>query len=106
MATYAQSSAVGTWKGETANPNGTRTTVTLVVKGDGTGTFKGGAENQLSGIVIEGNSISFSFKPVRAGGALAMNMAGQVDGDTMTLRGTIGGGPANPGPPLVLAREK
>jgi hypothetical protein len=105
MAVHAQGSAVGTWKGETSSPNGSRT-VTLSIKADGTGTFNAGNDNALSGIVIEGNSVSFSFKPVGAGGAITMEMAGKVDGDTLTLRGTIAGSAGGPGPPLVLLRQK
>jgi hypothetical protein len=105
VAVHAQSFAVGTWKGETIGPNGSRT-VTLSIKADGTGTFNAGNDNALSGIVIEGDSVSFSFKPVGAGGAMTMNMAGKVDGDTLTLRGTIAGSAGGPGPAMVLSRQK
>ncbi len=100
---YAQSSAVGTWKGETQMPNGARAVI-LVINGDGTGRFNAGNDNELSGIVIEGDGVSFSFKPIAAGGALTVNMTGNVDGDTLTLRGTFEGGES--GPPMVLARQK
>jgi len=105
IAAHAQGSAVGTWKGETSGPNGPRT-VTLSIKADGTGTFNAGNDNALSGIVIEGNSVSFSFKPVAAGGAVTMDMAGKVEGDTLTLRGTIAGSAGGPGPAIVLSRQK
>jgi hypothetical protein len=101
-AVRAESAAVGTWKGETGG-NGSRA-VTLVVNADGTGTFNAGNDNALSGIVIEGDTVSFSFRPVGAGGTLTMSMTGKVEGDTMTLRGSIGAGP--PGPPFVLSRQK
>jgi hypothetical protein len=103
LAVYAQSAAVGTWKGEIALANASRA-VTLVINADGTGTFNAGSDNSLSGIVIEGDAVSFSLKPVAAGGAIAMSMVGKVDGDTLTLVGTVGEG--NPGPPLVLSRQK
>jgi hypothetical protein len=102
-AAHAQSSAVGTWKGEILGAGAPRAVI-LVVNGDGTGTFNAGNDNQLSGIAIEGDSISFTFKPVGAGGAVTMSMAGTVAGDTMTLRGTIGEGP--PGPPMTLMRQQ
>jgi hypothetical protein len=102
---HAQSSAVGTWKGETGAANGSRT-VTLVVNADGTGTFNAGNDNALSGIVIQGDTVSFSFKPAGAGGTITMNMTGKVDGDTLTLRGAIGKADGGPGPPLVLSRQK
>lgn len=102
---HAQSSAVGTWKGENGSGIGPPT-VTVVINADGTGTFNAGNDNALTGIVIEGDTISFSFKPVGAGGAITMNMVGKIDGDTLTLRGTIAGGAGGPGPPLVLSREK
>jgi hypothetical protein len=102
---HAQSSAVGTWKGENGSGVGPPT-VTVVINADGTGTFNAGNDNALSGIVIEGDTVSFSFKPVGAGGTMTMNMVGKVDGDTLTLRGTIAGGAGGPGPPLVLSRQK
>jgi hypothetical protein len=102
LAAYAQASAVGSWKGEMQMPNGPRA-VTLVVNADGTGTFNAGSDNHLSGIVIDGNSVRFTFQPGGAGGALTMSMVGEVDGDTLTLVGTIEGG--GTGPPLVLSRQ-
>jgi hypothetical protein len=105
VAVHAQGSAVGTWKGETNGPNGSRT-VTLSIKADGTGTFNAGNDNALSGIMIEGDSVSFSFKPVAAGGAITMDMAGKIEGDTLTLRGTIAGSIGDPGPAIVLSRQK
>ena len=102
---HAQGSAVGNWRGETGGANALRT-VTLTINPDGTGTFNAGNDNALSVVVIEGDTISFSFKPVAAGGAVTMNMVGKVEGDRLTLRGTIAGGPDVPGPPLVLSRQK
>ena len=105
VAGHAQSSAVGTWKGEAGGANRSQP-VTLIVNADGTGTFNAGNDNTLSGIVLQGDTVSFSFKPVGAGGTITMNMTGKVDGDTLTLRGTIGDGAGGPGPPLVLSRQK
>jgi hypothetical protein len=102
VAAYAQNPAIGTWKGEAQMPRGPQA-VTLIINADGTGSFSAGDHTALSGIAIEGNSIRFTFKPTGAGGAVTMSMAGEVNGDTLTLVGTVVGG--GTGPPLVLSRQ-
>jgi hypothetical protein len=105
LAVYAQSPVVGTWKGETERMGGGGL-VPVVFNSDGTGSlsFDAGAESALTGIVMEGNRLSFSYKPAAAGGGLTFNMTGEVEDDTLTLRGVLAGG--GTGPPIVLSRQK
>ena len=111
--TYAQ--GAGTWTGEAQGRGGGPQMVTVVLNGDGTGTFKLGAqpEGELSEVMIDGDSVSFQRMVAGRGGrgaGFTLTYTGEVEGDTLTLnisvegrggRGGRGGGPQ----PLVLTRQ-
>jgi len=116
MSAIAYSQGAGTWVREAQGRGGDPPRmVTVVLNADGTGTFKVGGqpEEELSEVMIDGNSVLFQRMPAGRGGRGAgrtLTYTGEADGDALTLnisvegrggRGGRGGGPQ----PLVLTRQ-
>ena len=106
-------SAVGTWTGETSGAVLAPRSMTVVLASDGTGTMQvDNTERPLIDLDIEGNTLSFAFRPL-LGGTRPANFVfryrGEFDGEKMTLYPAMdredGSEPVYSEESLVLMRE-
>jgi hypothetical protein len=107
----AAQSAIGTWLGETSGAGGlARRPLKLVLKTDGTGTIEIDAVRPLLDLKIDGNKVSFAFRPLVGGqpAGFVFRYSGEVKGDSMTLNVSMereGVEPTRGGDPLILKRD-
>lgn len=75
---------VGAWDVQMNTPLGNQDAV-LTIAEDGTGTMAGQqGEQAISGIVMDGNEISFSVDIDAQGQSLTLEFSGAVDGDSLS----------------------
>jgi len=79
----APPAAVGAWDIELNTPLGALPAV-LVISEDGTGSMSSDMGSQpISGIIMEGNAVSFNTAIEAQGQSINLSFAGTVDGDSM-----------------------
>jgi hypothetical protein len=107
----AAQNAVGTWLGETSGAAGlARRPLKLVLKTDGTGTIEIEAVRPLLDLKVDGNKVSFAFRPLVGGqpAGFLFRYNGEVKGDQMTLYVSMereGVEPTRSQDPLILKRD-
>lgn len=76
--------AVGVWDAEMQTPIGAQSMV-LTIGADGTGVMSGDQGDQpISGIVMDGNAVSFDAELEAQGQSITLSFSGNVEGDAMT----------------------
>lgn len=106
-------SAVGTWVGETSGAGGLPARpMTVVLAGDGTGTMDAGNVRDLIDLEIEGNELSFAFRPLVLGqpANFLFRYRGEFDAEKMMLYPAMdrqdGTEPEYSEEPLILMRQE
>lgn len=102
----------GTFVGETSGEVLAPMPMTVVLKDDGTGTMEVGAVQDLIDLKIEGNAISFAFRPRIFGNPanFLFRYRGDVDSEKMTIYAAVDNGAGTEleysRVPLVLTRRE
>jgi hypothetical protein len=102
----------GTFAGETSGEVLAARPMTVVLREDGTGTMEVGEVQDLIDLEIDGNAVTFAFRPQIFGNPanFLFRYRGEVDSEKMTIYATIDNGDGAPleysDVPLVLMRQK
>lgn len=105
-------SVVGTFVGETSGEVLAPRPMTVVLKDDGTGTMEVGEVQELIDLKIDGNAVSFAFRPRILGNPanFLFRYRGEVDSEKMTIYATVDNGDGAAleysDVPLILMRQK
>jgi hypothetical protein len=105
-------SVAGTFVGETSGEVLAPRPLTVVLKDDGTGTMDVGEVQDLIDLEIDGNAVSFGFRPRIFGNPanFLFRYRGEVDSEKMTIYATVDNGDGAAleysDVPLVLMRQE
>jgi len=102
----------GTFVGETSGAVLASRPMTVVLKDDGTGTMEVGEVQDLIDLKIDGNAVSFAFRPRIFGNPanFLFRYRGEVDSEKMTIYATVDNGDGTAleysEEPIVLMRQE